>query len=110
MYTPFKVPKGPPRDARLGSVRVTKGTFVDGEDFVIHDHWGSVDAAHRDLGKPWRGTTCFVDISECEGEEHKVNNKLVTNPRKKERLPIRAKDGRSIWAEMVKFVDSWADA
>ena len=60
LFTPMKVVGGPVDSKECGTIRTTKGTFVEtGEDFVIVDNWKDRDVAHRALDKYWVGTTVF---------------------------------------------------
>ena len=63
LFTPLRVKGAPPARA-LTSTRITSGRFLDdGEDFTITDSWRARAAAHRDLGRPWVGSTTFVRMS-----------------------------------------------
>ena len=62
----YEDPRGPTRGSCLSSTRVTRGTFSNGEDFVIVDNWKSKDCAHRLLAREWTGSTSFVEVSADE--------------------------------------------
>ena len=63
LFTPLRVRGAPPARA-LTSTRITSGTFIDnGESFTLTDSWRARASAHRDLGRPWVGSTTFVRMS-----------------------------------------------
>ena len=59
LFTPFRVPRGPPKSAHLGMVRRTVGRFVNGDQFDVEDDWTSGSQAHRFLRDGWTGRTIF---------------------------------------------------
>ena len=59
LFTPFRVPRGPPRNARLTYGRRTVGEYVDGEKFTFEDEWSTSDAQHKMLDRAWTGSTEF---------------------------------------------------
>ena len=63
LFTPCRVARGPAHPDLLSHVRVTRGRFVDGGDFVIKDSWRS-SAAHALLFGQWVGTTTFQKAQE----------------------------------------------
>ena len=63
LFTPLRVRGAPPARV-LTSTRITSGRFLDnGEDFNFTDSWRARATAHRDLGRPWVGSTTFVKMS-----------------------------------------------
>ena len=59
MFTPMRVTGSPPAKT-LTSTRITTGVYVDnGEAFRIVDEWRGRGDCHRDLQRPWTGTTQF---------------------------------------------------
>ena len=96
LFTPTKVDEQlrPCSMKEVGDVRVTRGTTVSGEDFVIHDFWRAAQRQHRDLKEEWTGTTTFeqrtsgfstsdsstrpraVGEEEVEGEQHRQGDRL----------------------------------
>ena len=60
LFTPLRV-QGAPTAAALTGTRITAGTYCDtGEVFRIVDNWSCRGTAHRDLGRPWTGSTKFM--------------------------------------------------
>ena len=59
LFTPFRVPKGPPKGQRLAMRRRTVGQFVGGGTFDVIDDWTSGSQAHRFLRDAWTGHTEF---------------------------------------------------
>ena len=59
LFIPRRVQGAPPCRA-LSAMRVTIGTFVDGEPFRRVDAWTTRSSAHEELSKPWRGCTIFL--------------------------------------------------
>ena len=61
LFTPTKVPGGPPDGRRLTAKRHTQGIRRDGSRFEIWDSWRSQMHAHQMLDFEWRGHTTFFD-------------------------------------------------
>ena len=60
LFTPLRV-QGAPTAAALTATRITMGTYCGtDESFRIVDNWSCRGTAHRDLGRPWTGTTRFL--------------------------------------------------
>ena len=51
---------GSPKVKNLEAVRITKGTYSNGEVFEITDSWKTKSSARRCLERPWTGTTTFI--------------------------------------------------
>ena len=60
LFTPYRVPRGPPKGTRLGLKRRTVGQFVNGVAFDVTDDWTSGSQAHRFLSDGWTGRTIFT--------------------------------------------------
>jgi hypothetical protein len=58
-FTPRRVQGSPPCRS-LSAMRVTIGTFIDGEAFKRVDAWTTRSTAHEQLSRPWRGCTIFL--------------------------------------------------
>ena len=65
LFTPFRVPRGPPRSARLTYRRKTVGEYVDGEKFAFEDEWNTSDTQHKMLDRSWTGSTEFFEENAC---------------------------------------------
>ena len=59
LFTPFRVPRGPPKGLALGLKRRTIGKFINGDAFDVVDDWTSGSQAHRFLRDGWTGRTEF---------------------------------------------------
>ncbi len=60
LFTPLRV-RGAPTVAALTATRITTGTYIDtGESFRVADNWTCRGTAHRNLTRPWTGTTTFT--------------------------------------------------
>ena len=59
LFTPHRVPKGPPKGQRLAMRRRTIGSFVGGGAFDVTDDWTSGSQAHRFLRDAWVGRLEF---------------------------------------------------
>ena len=59
LFTPHRVPRGPPKNVRLGMRRRTVGKFEGGEEFSIDDEWHVAEARHKMLELSWTGYTEF---------------------------------------------------
>jgi hypothetical protein len=59
LFTPRRVQGSPPCRS-LSAMRVTVGTFIDGEAFRRVDAWTTRSTAHEQLSRPWRGCTIFL--------------------------------------------------
>ena len=57
LFTPHKVKKGPGKDAKMSSVRFTRGVTASGRTFEFHDDWQAPNNSHRLLEEPWVGYT-----------------------------------------------------
>ena len=62
LFTPHKVKKGPGKDAKMSSVRFTRGVTASGRTFEFHDDWQAPNNSHRLLEEPWVGYT--INLSE----------------------------------------------
>ena len=60
---PHHAEKHPDKNIRISSMRQTIGTFEDGEKFCFVDDWRSAGAKNKELEKPWKGRTIFVETS-----------------------------------------------
>ena len=59
LFTPRRVPQAPESKA-LAAIRITQGIFIDnGEKFKVIDAWTKRTTAHRELSRPWTGSTQF---------------------------------------------------
>ena len=64
LFTPMRV-KGAPPARTLTSTRITSGRYVDdGEAFTVTDSWRARATAHRQLERPWIGSTAFFRMSD----------------------------------------------
>ena len=59
LFTPYRVLRGPPKNAKLELTRKTCGTFKSGETFEVEDEWSGSASAHRFLKDAWVGSTEF---------------------------------------------------
>ena len=59
LFTPYRVPRGPAKGAKLAVRRTTTGTFHDGEAFSFEDEWNVSDNQHKLLDRAWTGYTEF---------------------------------------------------
>ena len=57
LFTPYRVPRGPPKGLTLILKRRTIGKFVNGDSFDVTDDWSSGSQAHRFLKDGWTGRT-----------------------------------------------------
>ena len=60
LFTPYRVPKGPPKNLKLKMTRRTVGRFTNGDEFDVQDDWTSGSQAHRFLRDGWTGRTEFT--------------------------------------------------
>ena len=60
LFTPYKVKKGPGKDANMSSVRFTRGVTASGRMFEFHDDWQAPNNSHRLLEEPWVGYTINI--------------------------------------------------
>ena len=58
-----KVALGPKGQDKVGNVRITLGTYLDGSEFVEIDEWKNLEDVYVRNGKPWMGSTMFVDVT-----------------------------------------------
>ena len=68
LFIPFRVACSPPgRD--LFSLRLTRGTFTDGETFERIDNFRNRNEAHLASGLSWTGVTLFLlrNLDSCSG-------------------------------------------
>ena len=56
----MKVAGGPMNAAVVGSIRVTVGKDVGGNNFCEVDNWKEARVPHRRMQKPWTGCTHFL--------------------------------------------------
>ena len=61
MVTPCDLDCGPINVNSIASVRLTCGTYDNGELFSLCDSWRSGDNAHMELRRPWQGITAFFE-------------------------------------------------
>ena len=60
LFTPHRVSRAPPKNARIGMRRRTAGKFDDdGEIFTFEDEWSTKELRHKMLSRSWTGTTEF---------------------------------------------------
>ena len=59
LFTPYRVPRGPPKRLTLGLERRTIGKLINGDSFDVTDDWTSGSQAHRFLKDGWTGRTEF---------------------------------------------------
>ena len=59
LFTPYRVPRGPPKGLALGLKRRTIGKLINGDAFDVTDDWTSGSHAHRFLKDGWTGRTDF---------------------------------------------------
>ena len=59
LFTPYRVPRGPPKGLALGLKRRTIGKFINGDSFDVTDDWTSGTQAHRFLKDGRTGRTEF---------------------------------------------------
>ena len=59
LFTPHRVPRGPPKSVRLGMRRRTVGKFEGGEHFSIEDEWHVSEVRHKMLELSWTGCAEF---------------------------------------------------
>ena len=60
----MKTKSGSKEAKELRTRRVTQGRFLhSGDVFEVMDSWKNPEAAHRDLGREWIGTTTFIRSS-----------------------------------------------
>ena len=59
LFTPYRVPRGPPKGTLFAIRRKTTGQFHDGEHFVFEDEWNVSDGQHKMLDRAWTGITEF---------------------------------------------------
>ena len=69
-FTPFRVPRGPPRGVRLGMRRRTVGQFESGETFKIEDEWNTDETRHKMLEQGWTGYTEFYVDNSPDDDDH----------------------------------------
>ena len=62
LFTPYRMPPGPPNNQRLKMSRRTIGDLLTGGKFDISDDWTSGSQAHRFLKDAWTGRTEFEVI------------------------------------------------
>ena len=69
LFTPYRVPKGPPKNVQLSMLRRTRGTFVSGGEFSVEGQGTGSSTAHRFLKDDWVGVTELVEakVAEVEG-------------------------------------------
>ena len=60
LFTPMKVAGGPITGNEVGSRRITRGVFKDGERFIHEDNWRASADPHFRLTRLWQGVTEFV--------------------------------------------------
>ena len=63
LFISYRVPRGPPTNVQLSSIRRTRGTFVSGEEFCVEDQLTGSSTAHRFLKDAWVGVTEFVEAN-----------------------------------------------
>ena len=56
---PCKIENGPNHPHRIASMRLTRGTYDNGQNSTIFDTWRSKSDAHRQLQRLWTGTTAL---------------------------------------------------
>ena len=65
LFTPYRVPRGPPKSCRLMMLRKTVGVFDDGEKFTHIDNWNATAMQHKVLDRSWTGyTEMYVENDE----------------------------------------------
>ena len=64
LFTPYRVPRGPPKNQKLKMSRRTVGEFLTGGKFDVVDDWTSGSQAHRFLKDAWTGQTEFEITSD----------------------------------------------
>ena len=62
LFTPYRVPRGPPKHLKLGLKRRTVGSFINGGSFDVTDDWLSPSQSHRFLRDGWTG---YNEFSVC---------------------------------------------
>ena len=67
--TPCTFVNCPTHPQKGSSVRLTRGTDVDGPNFTIFDNWRSHTNARRDMLHAWTGTTTFSEYT-CDDVDH----------------------------------------
>ena len=90
----------------LSCTRITRGHFVDGQAFEITDAWLKGENSHRDLGRPWRGTTMFVD----KDETCNVAKQMVREGVGRTCEPLAGRGGPDLWETVASTCDRWSDA
>ena len=83
LFTPFRVPRGPPRGVRLGMRRRTVGKFESGETFKIEDEWNTDETRHNMLEQGWTGYTEFYVDNSPEDDDHEEGRQdqmILRNP------------------------------
>ena len=63
LFTPLDVAGFPTDIESPGTVRISKGTMLNGKSFEIRDDWTNPNRAHLDIGMSWIGTTTFAEES-----------------------------------------------
>ena len=58
-----KVALGPKGQDKVGNVRITLGTYLDGQEFVEIDEWKHFASVYVRNGRPWTGSSLFVDVT-----------------------------------------------
>ena len=53
----------------VADYRVTKGTYEDGEQFILSDDWRSSKRPERDLSKRWKGSIEFIPSPQIQESE-----------------------------------------
>ena len=57
----MKVARGPKSRLDVAEIRITKGKYIDGQEFEKIDLWKQTPDPHELLHLPWTGVTQFLD-------------------------------------------------
>ena len=86
LFTPFRVPRGPPREVRFGMRRRTVGKFESGESFKIDGKWNTEETRHKMLDQGWTGYTEFYVDNGHDDNDHEEDRQdpiILRNPYEK---------------------------